>query len=207
LPKAASNARPHEPEGLTVTSGVPGPQNFASLNPIPNLIRYVIAQINVLEPAFRDTLRTYVSCVLYLADLVHLARPGSRNADLAVFEGECQRRGLIWPRLVVEQFLFDHGDKPEFLEQYGHLDLSDLHWTLRTLPASTLLGCSYYDEFGDRVRSVAESPRWTLDRYREAYGDVWDASWRVPPVFIEGALHDPRRRASTSLRVTQGSAF
>ena len=129
--------------------------------------------------------------MLHLADLAHLARPGSGNANLDVFEGECQRLGLAWPRLVVEQFLFDHGDKPEFLEQYGHLDLLHLHWTLRKLPARELLGCSYYDEFGDRVRSVAESARWMLDQYREVYGEVWDGSWRVPPVFIEGALHDP----------------
>jgi hypothetical protein len=99
--------------------------------------------------------------------------------------------GRDWPSLVIDQFLFDHGDKDEFLDQYGHLNLERLRWDLRSVRAKELIRSTRHEEFSDRVLAVAAHPHWTLEQYRKTYGEVWDHSWKVPPVLIEGWLRNP----------------
>jgi hypothetical protein len=129
--------------------------------------------------------------VLSLADLAHLPRPGSGKDDREFFHSECKRLGLEWPPSVIDQLLFEHGDKDEFLEQYGHLNLLRLRWELRSVRASELIPCTSHEEFSDRVRSVAKHPHWTLEQYSKAYGRIRDHSWKVAPLLIEGRLREP----------------
>jgi hypothetical protein len=129
--------------------------------------------------------------MLSLADLAHLPRSGSGKDDREFFHSECRRLGLDWPPGVVDQLLFDHGAKDEFLEQYRHLNLLRLRWELRSVRASELILCTSHKEFSDRVRSVAEHPHWTLEQYEKGYGRVWDHSWMVPPLLLEGWLREP----------------
>jgi hypothetical protein len=143
-------------------------------------------------PELRQAIYNYDSVVLRLSDLVLLPRPGAPGADLRSFEAECQRLGLNWPAPVVGQFLYDHGAKDEFLEQYDHLDLLALRWELRELPAGVLVGCTVFEEFADQVIETAAMPHHKIAQYREAYGpDLWSGSWRLPPVFLEGHLRNP----------------
>lgn len=128
---------------------------------------------------------------LRLSDLAYLSRPAFGHGDRAAFEDECLRRGLEWPPLAVEQFLFDHGNKQQFISQYNHLDLLAIRWELRRFPAEILATTTVYEGFRNRVESVAADPRWTLERYRSGHGEVFSNTWKVPPLVIEGALRNP----------------
>lgn len=129
--------------------------------------------------------------MLRLADLNDLARPGSGAEDLGFFDVECRRRGLDWPSPVIERFLFDHGTKSQFQEQYGDLDLVMLRWQFRSLLAGELVDCTYDEDLGGRVQSVSARPHWTLKEYRIHRGVTWQGTWSVPPILIEGALRNP----------------
>lgn len=112
--------------------------------------------------------------------------------EFNAFKARCHELGLDWPEPVIEQFLYNHGDKGEFLEQYGELDLSVLRWSLEEVPASELDACTCYPPFRDLVDSVASHAHWKIDQYRSIHGDsVWTGTWRVPPVMLAGAICAP----------------
>jgi hypothetical protein len=126
-----------------------------------------------------------------LSDLSDLPRPGSPGADLDGFVAACRLRGVDRPADVVQQFLFDHGTNDEFIEQYGHLDLRAIHWSLEAMPAAELIGATCYLDFVEHVESVASHPRWTVDQYRLGHGDVWTSTWVVAPLMMRGELLSP----------------
>lgn len=127
-----------------------------------------------------------------LTALIDLLRPGSEGADLRAFTRECELRGVCWPAEVVEQFLFDHGKNPDFVEQYAHLDLTAIDWRLQAVTTEQLLEATYFDEFGGRVHDVENQTSYVLKQYQKAYGDdVWAQTWKRPPIFIVGALRQP----------------
>lgn len=149
-----------------------------------------------------------------LNDLRRVPRPGNDGADLVTFDQLLKARGVRWPISVVEQLLFDHGDKDEFLEQYGHLELNRIVWELRSVKASELVRASHYAGF-TRVEEVADHPHYTLKLYRSPEllalrPDPWTDTWAEPPIFIEGALRRPPQRqlhlveGHTRLGVLQG---
>ncbi len=45
---------------------------------------------------------------------------------------------LGWPDDVAEQWLYDHSDKEPFLQDYGDVDLSRIHWDLEALQAAAI---------------------------------------------------------------------
>ena len=139
--------------------------------------------------------------MLRLSDLAPLPRPGSGREDRASFDDECQRRGLGWPPLVIGQFLFDHGNNPDFIAQYDHLDLLTIRWESRRLPAKVLAASTFYEDFGERVHSVASHPQWTLEQYRSGHGVVFGDTWKVPPLLIEARLCQPPQ---TKLHLLEG---
>jgi hypothetical protein len=48
---------------------------------------------------------------------------------------------LRWSHFsVLEQFLFDHGDKAAFVYDYGSIDLRDVTWQIETIPAADFSG-------------------------------------------------------------------
>src|SRR4051812_6522404 len=83
--------------------------------------------------------------------LADLPRPGSAGADPTCFEVECRNRGLEWPTPVVQQFLFDHGNQDEFIDQYDHIDLLGIHWQLVALPASSLVESTHHCDFACHI--------------------------------------------------------
>jgi len=139
--------------------------------------------------------------MLRLSDLATLPRPGSGREDRGSFDDECQRRGLVWPPSVIGQFLFDHGNNPDFIAQYDHLDLSRIVWETRRLPAKVLAVSTFYEDFGERVHSVASHPQWTLEQYYEGHGVVFGDTWKVPPLLIQGRL---RRPPQSQLHLLEG---
>lgn len=131
-----------------------------------------------------------------LADLQHLPRPGDGRANFSTFQAEIAARNIQWPSAVIEQFLFDHGCNHHFVEQYGHLDLEHIEWTLKSITASELSKSTYHEDLGERLTSVAEHPHDTLRMYRSPElisrrGEPWNRTWAVPPVLLSGELRDP----------------
>lgn len=97
-----------------------------------------------------------------LNDLRRVPRPGNDGADLVAFNEVLKAHDVHWPIPVVEQFLFDHGHKSEFIKQYGHLELNRIVWELRSVKASELVSASHYVGF-TRVEEVADHPHYTLE--------------------------------------------
>jgi hypothetical protein len=130
--------------------------------------------------------------LVQLRELMRFRRTDAGNVPMEIL----RQLQLPMPDDVLEQFVCDHGTKPEFQTQYGHLDLHALGWRLIVIPARKILACSVYDLFADHVAIIA-------NRVRRVAGDCWsDAclplgaaehwqnhnTWMRPPVLITGAL-------------------
>lgn len=123
--------------------------------------------------------------------------------DFHSFADDHRVRALGWPDPVVEQFLFDHGAKHEFLDQYGHLELEDLTWTVEALPASVLVDatcaedfkrwfdeCTLHFRFRISTRPAPEQQRWAEQ-----------GSWMTPPLVMDRAWLG---KESPGLHVVEG---
>jgi hypothetical protein len=131
-----------------------------------------------------------------LADLRDLPRPGDGNLrDNAwpQFIGDARVRVLGWPESVVEQFLFDHGTKNEFLSQYGHVDLETVTWDLRQLTAAEFLNLTVFEHFKDWLESSERDFQFRISQRPNDQRLTWERSqtWIVPPVLIDGSLLEP----------------
>lgn len=117
---------------------------------------------------------------------------------MVTFNEILKAHDVHWPIPVVEQFLFDHGHKSEFIKQYGHLELNRIVWELRSVKASELVSASHYVGF-TRAEEVADHPHYTLGLYRSPEllarrPNPWTDTWAEPPLFVEGALRRPPQR-------------
>lgn len=126
-----------------------------------------------------------------LADLKHLPRPWGSPEDLSTFEACCREMGLDWPQSVIEQFLYDHGNDADFIEQYGELDLSALRWDLVEVRAENIIASTCYPDYRDHVEETARHPRAIIEQHEEDGESVWTVTWRVPPVMLRGAICIP----------------
>lgn len=129
------------------------------------------------------------------AGLARLPRESSGNLD-----GDAVRSlQLPMPDDVLEQLVLDHGNKPEFLAQYGHVDLWTLDWALEATLASTLMGATIYPRFARWVDSVdrrsqgVQSGSWREFDTRAEVVSHWktERTWMRPPVFIERRVFEP----------------
>ncbi|MEV6695504.1 hypothetical protein AB0M35_28965 [Micromonospora sp. NPDC051196] len=64
--------------------------------------------------------------------------PADRDRDLRVFLQSEAIANLRWPDDVVRQWLYDHGERPEFLRDYEDLDLERIRWSLEDIPVMEL---------------------------------------------------------------------
>jgi hypothetical protein len=143
---------------------------------------------------------------MHLIDLNDLARPGDgrpRDEVWATFVEDARIKGLGWPELVVQQFLFDHGMKDEFLRQYGHLDLETLRWDTRDLVADEFVGLSVFEDFEPWVEASAalHESRVTQRPTDQRLAWIRQGTWIVAPVLIDGSLLAPPR---SSLHLVEG---
>jgi hypothetical protein len=103
---------------------------------------------------------------MHLREIMRFGRTSAGVVPMEVL----QALGLPMPDDVLEQFVFDHGTKWEFQEQYGDLlDLHALRWRQLALPASEILGCSVYPHILERVTGVAD---WTRAVPENGWGDL-----------------------------------
>ncbi|MCX5039955.1 hypothetical protein [Streptomyces coelicoflavus] len=69
-----------------------------------------------------------------LSSLMECRQDGGLNFER--FRSDPALTALRWPDDVLRDFLFDHGDKGPFVDDYGALDLSAITWTLETIPSA-----------------------------------------------------------------------
>ncbi|GHD34982.1 hypothetical protein GCM10010313_82060 [Streptomyces violarus] len=65
---------------------------------------------------------------------------------------------LQWPDDVLEQFLFDHGDKAAFVYDYGGIDLHDVTWQLEMILAADFQEMPTGASDAGCIESFAEKP-------------------------------------------------
>lgn len=129
---------------------------------------------------------------MHLREIMRLRRTSAGVVPMDVL----QALGLPMPDDVLEQFVFDHGTKREFQEQYGDVDLHAVRWRQLALPASEILACSIYQGFRERVSRVAD---WTRAVPEQGWVDMcihpkavvhWQqhATWMRPPIMMRGEL-------------------
>ena len=107
------------------------------------------------------------------------------------FTDVLRKNGVEAPKLVVRQFYFDHRSNPEFIEQYGHLELGNMLWALESRSAEKILGASIYSQFERWVETCAARFDSEAD-YRVAIlhpAEVQDhwiqyGTWTVAPIFL-----------------------
>jgi hypothetical protein len=100
------------------------------------------------------------------------------------------------PDDVLEQFCSDHATNNDFQEQYGHVDLLRVHWSLQSLAASELLMTSIYYHFRRWPESVAcrlasfDDDGWECIDDRSAVVEHWRSrhTWLRPPILLDGDL-------------------
>jgi hypothetical protein len=139
-----------------------------------------------------------------LADLEHLSRAGDSGASWQRFTEHPMVRELDWPDDVVWQFLFEHGTEPEFLDQYGHLALDTLSWTLDEVPATEFARVTWtVDRLGGRVEECEREPERHIElRLPDEQGRWSEAgTWITPPLLIDASVLRPPR---SGLHIVEG---
>lgn len=129
---------------------------------------------------------------VYLKDLPAANPEGyvDHQANLAAYIALPEVAILGWPVAVVEQWLFDHGHHPQFLDDYSNLELSGISWGLEDIPTSELQLVDTGPSEQSFLRDVAENHRHWLAVRSAEIRDAWDeqGTWLVPPILIAGAL-------------------
>src|SRR5690349_5353886 len=109
----------------------------------------------------------------------------SHLLDLPVTEGDridldALREALPkTPEAVLENVYSDHGRKEEFQIQYCNVTLDSIKWTARSVKASEILACSYYNRFDDWMKMVSLRPAdiatkgWNCIDTRQDIVDHW----------------------------------
>ncbi|MEU0992188.1 hypothetical protein [Streptomyces sp. NPDC005953] len=75
-----------------------------------------------------------------LSSLMKRRRAGGLSYDYDRFRADPAVASLRWPDDVLEQFLYDFGENPAFMNDYGNVDLHEVTWRLETIPAADFHG-------------------------------------------------------------------
>lgn len=101
---------------------------------------------------------------------------------------------LQWPDDVLEQWLFDHGANPSFLDDYGGLELQDVRWDVEIIDLEAFLGMPTGPSDSDYVGEIARDPdHWVGVRDEGEHVGVaqcWSAhgTWKRWPILIDRRL-------------------
>jgi hypothetical protein len=110
---------------------------------------------------------------------------------------------LQWPDDVLRDFICEHGDHGPFADDYGHLDLSAITWTLETIPTVDFHTMPTGESEAGLIEHFAQHPvHWVKARRREV-GRHWEenGTWLRAPLLIDRRLLNP---ADSGLQVLEG---
>lgn len=138
-----------------------------------------------------------------LCPLMARRRDGAFSYTFGQFRADPAVAGLRWPDDVLEQFLFDHGDRAAFVDDYGSIDLRRITWQLETIPSADFHGMPTGASDAGCIESYAENPvHWVTVRAAEV-GRHWEehGTWLRPPLLIDRRFLDP---SDNGLQVLEG---
>jgi len=126
-----------------------------------------------------------------------------RDRELKVFTQLQEIASLGWPGAVVKQWLYDHGDHPEFLMDYGALDLSRIRWNLEDVAVAELEKIPTGSSEQDTLNGFAANHQYWLALRPKNIRDAWEnwGTWLVPPILVSRDLLHPLERG---LQVIEG---
>jgi hypothetical protein len=142
-----------------------------------------------------------------LDDLTALMLRRRKGLSLQDFRSDPMIASLQWPDDVVEQLLYDHGDRPAFLHDYGHIDLCGVVWSLETTTADELSEMPTGASDDGCIEEYADDPDyWVAVRnagIHEGVAQCWDTlgTWKRPPILIDRRLLNP---SDSGLQVVEG---
>jgi hypothetical protein len=141
---------------------------------------------------------------MQLSDLSPLmARRQDGGLSFAHFRADPALVSLQWPDDVLEQLLFDHGDHGPFVDDYGHLELSAIAWTLETIPTADFHTMPTGESEAGLIEYFAQHPvHWVTVRPPQV-GRHWEerGTWLRPPLLLDRRLLNP---SDSGLQVLEG---
>ncbi|MEV2257020.1 hypothetical protein AB0I94_41895 [Streptomyces sp. NPDC050147] len=119
------------------------------------------------------------------------------------FRADPALAGLRWPDAVLRDFLFEHGDHGPFVDDYGHLDLSAITWTLEAIPTADFHTMPTGESEAGLIEHFAENPVYWASVKLPEVGRYWEenGTWLRPPLLIDRRLLNP---ADSGLQVLEG---
>ncbi|MEU5046962.1 hypothetical protein [Streptomyces griseorubiginosus] len=139
-----------------------------------------------------------------LSDLGPLmARREDGGLSFDRFRADPALASLQWPDDVLEQFLFDHGDKGAFLYDYGGIDLRVISWRLERVPAEDFSEMPTSASDAGCIESYAKDPVYWVVLRPSQIGRHWEehGTWMRPPILIDRRLLAP---SDKGLQVLEG---
>ncbi|MFJ9675392.1 hypothetical protein ACIRP5_31945 [Streptomyces sp. NPDC101221] len=126
-----------------------------------------------------------------LAPLMERRRDGGMSFDR--FRDDAALLPLRWPDDVLEQVLFEHGDNPSFVYDYGAVDLREIAWRLETISASELCEMPTGASDGGCIDLFARNPEHWIKVRPAPVGRHWEehGTWLRAPILISRQLLDP----------------
>lgn len=148
------------------------------------------------------------SSQMYLADFTAIAEACRESGGgFAAFQKADGVLDLGWPADVAEQWLYDHSDKGPFLQDYGDVDLSQIHWDLEAVPATDIAAMPTGPSDREVIDEFSANPdHWISVRNSGIHvgvAEMWElhGTWKRWPVLIDRRLLEP---PGAGLQVVEG---
>lgn len=146
--------------------------------------------------------------LMQLAEFTSIAQECRENQlKFEAFRQHPKVLSLGWPDEVLEQWLYDHADNDSFLEDYGAVNLSQIHWDVEAVSTDEL--AEMPTGLSDRgiIDEYTEKPsHWINVRKHGIHRGValcWEThgTWKRWPLLIERVFIDP---PAQGLQVIEG---
>ncbi|MEV6251305.1 hypothetical protein AB0M38_34855 [Streptomyces sp. NPDC051742] len=138
-----------------------------------------------------------------LSPLMARRRAGGLSYGYDRFRADPAVAPLQWPDDVLEQFLYDFGDNPAFVDDYGSIDLREIRWRLEMIPAADFHGIPTGAFDAGCIEEFAKNPVYWVTVRPSEVGRYWEehGTWLRPPVLIDRCLLAP---SDSGLQVVEG---
>lgn len=138
-----------------------------------------------------------------LSPLMARRRGGGLNFTFGDFRADPALAPLCWPDDAIEQFLYDHGDNPDFARDYRDIALEGIAWSLDMIPTADFDDMPTGASEADCIEYFAENPMYWVKVSPAEVGHCWEerGTWMRPPILIDRRLLAP---SNSGLQVLEG---